>query len=124
VVFPVRDPELAARLRNEVLAAYLADTAKSRFLRHDGVYFHPTPSTDDTGTPMFKEFNVQEFLMQLAESKVTAADIPPQYIPPAFNIQSNVSNEAPAEEGPATRPITRATKSATRTTASRKKSTS
>ena len=35
-VFPVDDPALAARLRNEILAAYLADNTKARLLQPDG----------------------------------------------------------------------------------------
>jgi len=73
VVFPVRDPELAKYLHNVVLAAYLADTAKSRFLRHDGVYVQAP--TD------MQNFNVQEFLMLLAEGKATQDDIPAPYMP-------------------------------------------
>ena len=37
-VFPVDDPALAARLRNEILAAYLADNTKARQLEPDGTY--------------------------------------------------------------------------------------
>src|SRR5271156_6698203 len=36
VVFPVKDAQLCARLRNEILAAYLADTVKTRLLSGDG----------------------------------------------------------------------------------------
>jgi polyphosphate kinase len=37
-VFPVDDPALSARLRNEILAAYLADNTKARILQPDGSY--------------------------------------------------------------------------------------
>jgi len=38
VVFPVVDPALSERLRNEVLGAYLADNTKARLLQPDGQY--------------------------------------------------------------------------------------
>ncbi len=38
VVFPVRDPKLIRHLRNEVLAIYLADTAKARHMQPNGGY--------------------------------------------------------------------------------------
>jgi polyphosphate kinase len=38
VVFPVDDPALAARLREEILGAYLKDNVKARLLQPDGVY--------------------------------------------------------------------------------------
>jgi polyphosphate kinase len=80
VVFPVRDPELAKRLREEILAGYLADTAKSRFLRHDGVY--AAASTAE------QNFNVQEFLMLLAEGKATVGEIPAPYVPMPGHVQA------------------------------------
>src|SRR6201987_4768590 len=38
VLFPVQSPSLRDRLIHEILAAYLADTAKSRWLQKDGNY--------------------------------------------------------------------------------------
>ena len=38
VVFPVRDPKLIRRLRDEVLATYLADTVKARHMQPNGNY--------------------------------------------------------------------------------------
>ncbi|MGI8773116.1 MAG: polyphosphate kinase 1 [Acidobacteriaceae bacterium] len=69
VVFPVRDPQLRARLRNEILAAYLADTAKTRLLLPNGDYARIRQS----GPP---GFNAQDFFMQLAEGRVTVEAIP------------------------------------------------
>jgi len=58
-VFPVDDPALAARLRNEILAAYLADNTKARLLQPDGRYVRaPQPGP---------AFNAQEHLMQIAQ---------------------------------------------------------
>ena len=40
VLFPVNDVQLRTRLKDEILAAYLADTAKTRVLEPDGDYRH------------------------------------------------------------------------------------
>jgi polyphosphate kinase len=68
VVFPIRDPQIKARIRDEILAAYLADTVKARALRADGTYVR----LRDAG-PVF---NAQEFLIQLAEGKADISEIP------------------------------------------------
>ncbi|MEO6806052.1 MAG: polyphosphate kinase 1 [Edaphobacter sp.] len=59
VVFPVTQPDLHKRLREEILTAYLADNTKARFLRPDGEYVR----VPQTGQP----FSVQDYLMQVAE---------------------------------------------------------
>jgi polyphosphate kinase len=66
VLFPVNDPALSARLRDEILAAYLKDNVKARLLQPDGRYIRAPKS----GTP----FNAQEQLMSIA----TAERIDPQ----------------------------------------------
>jgi hypothetical protein len=38
VVFPVRDPAAKARIHDEILPAYLADTVKARLQQPDGTY--------------------------------------------------------------------------------------
>ena len=38
VLFPVKDAQLCARLQDEILAAYLADTVKTRILEPNGDY--------------------------------------------------------------------------------------
>ena len=73
VVFPVRDPAAIARIREEILPAYLADTTKARLQQPDGSYLR--------ASKVFKEasaFSSQEFLMQLAEGKVDLEAIPAQ----------------------------------------------
>jgi polyphosphate kinase len=71
VVFPVNDASLRTRLKDEILAAYLADTAKTRMLQPDGDYRRiRVPS----GT---SPFSAQDFFMQLAEGRVTREHIPP-----------------------------------------------
>jgi polyphosphate kinase len=58
-VFPVAQPDLKKRLRDEVLAAYLADNVKARVLQPNGDYLRAPKN----GTP----FNAQEYLMRVAE---------------------------------------------------------
>jgi polyphosphate kinase len=38
VLFPVQDPKLIARLRNDILGTYLADTHNAHFMQPDGSY--------------------------------------------------------------------------------------
>ena len=66
VVFPVKQPELAKRLRCEILAAYLADNTKARLLQPDGEYIRPAK----TGVA----FSAQDYLMGLAQG--SGAKIP------------------------------------------------
>ena len=69
VVFPVRDPQIKARVRDEILAAYRADNVKARGLRPDGSYVY----LRDSAQPVF---SVQDFFIQVAEGKADVADIP------------------------------------------------
>jgi polyphosphate kinase len=71
VVFPVRDPVVMARIRNEILPAYLADTVKARIQQSDGDYLRAGKLVKDAPA-----FSAQDFLMQLAESKTDAEAIP------------------------------------------------
>jgi polyphosphate kinase len=59
VVFPVTQADLHKRLREEILAAYLADNTKARFLQPDGEY---TRAPQDG-----KPFSAQDFMMRTAE---------------------------------------------------------
>jgi polyphosphate kinase len=59
VVFPVTQPDLHKRLREEILAAYLADNIKARVLQPDGEYVR-APKTGAA-------FSAQNYLMQVAE---------------------------------------------------------
>jgi polyphosphate kinase len=78
VVFPVKDPSLVNRLRNEILAAQLADTVKTRLMRPDGSYGKLTAALEaGEMTP----FSSQDFFMSLAEGRASIADIPNQPIP-------------------------------------------
>lgn len=73
VVFPVRDPQLRARVRDEILAAYLADTVKARVLRSDGTYARLRDPGREGGPP---PFNAQEFFIAVAEGRADADAIP------------------------------------------------
>jgi len=70
VAFPVRDPAVRARIHDEILPAYLADTVKSRLQQPDGTYRRAVNSGDGPG------FSAQDFLMRLAEGKADLSAIP------------------------------------------------
>jgi polyphosphate kinase len=59
VVFPVTQPDLLRRLRNEILAAYLADNTKARLLQPDGEYVRAPQAG--------AAFSSQDYLMRIAE---------------------------------------------------------
>ncbi len=59
VAFPVTQPDLHKRLREEILAAYLADNTKARLLQPDGEYVRAPQSSPG--------FSAQDYLMRLAE---------------------------------------------------------
>ena len=48
VLFPLKNPLLRDRVVHEILAAYLADNVKSRFLQKDGRYLRPWQSAART----------------------------------------------------------------------------
>ena len=79
VVFPIEDPALGKRLRNEILAAYLADTHKTRLLQPNGEYLRLTPlghKTDKSSDKTHDAFSAQEYLMRLAEGTADGLQIP------------------------------------------------
>ena len=90
MVFPIRDAQLCARLRNEILAAYLADTVKARLLESSGVYYRIRESEAARALPAFSS---QDFFMKVAEGKASVDDIPAVAEP---------------EKHPAKRPVKRA----------------
>jgi polyphosphate kinase len=71
VVFPVRDAAAKARIHDEILPSYLADTVKARIQQPYGTYLRA--SKIDKDAPAFSS---QDFLMQLAEGKVDLDAIP------------------------------------------------
>jgi len=68
VVFPIRDGLLRDRVKNEILAAYLADNVKSRILQRGGDYVRE----EAKGKP----FSSQDFLIDVAEGRRDASAIP------------------------------------------------
>src|ERR1700678_326164 len=71
VVFPVRDAAAKARIHDEILPAYLADTVKARLQQPDGTYLRASKLLKDAPS-----FGSQDFLMQLAEGKADLDAIP------------------------------------------------
>ena len=78
VVFPVRDPAGKARIKEEILAAYLADTVKARLQQADGTYLRASKVLKDSPA-----FSSQDFMMQLAEGKTDLSAIPGPTVPKA-----------------------------------------
>ncbi len=70
VAFPVRDAAVKARIHDEILPAYLADTVKARIQQTDGTYKRATAPQDS------QPFSAQDFLMKLAEGKVDMSALP------------------------------------------------
>jgi polyphosphate kinase len=77
VLCPVSEPSLKQRIKSEILAAYLADNVKARFLDRNGRYSRAKRRRGDTG------FSAQDFLIAVAEGTATAADIPEPIFPKA-----------------------------------------
>jgi polyphosphate kinase len=73
VIFPIRDAQIGARIKNEILAAFLADSLKARLLDADGVYRHVHQTEEGKHLP---DFSSQDFLMKVAEGKASEEDIP------------------------------------------------
>jgi polyphosphate kinase len=71
VVFPVRDGAAVARIEEEILPAYLADTTKARLQQADGSYLRACKVLKDAAA-----FSSQDFLIQLAEGKTDLDAIP------------------------------------------------
>ena len=80
VVFPVRDPAALARIHDEILPAYLADTVKARLQQPDGTYIRASRLFPEA--PLFSS---QDFLIRLAEGKTDLDAIPTPHTarPPA-----------------------------------------
>jgi polyphosphate kinase len=73
VIFPIRDAQIKTRMRDEILAAYLADTVKARMLRTDGTYVRVREPGREGKVPAF---SAQDFFIDAAEGRVDAKDIP------------------------------------------------
>jgi polyphosphate kinase len=71
VVFPVRDPAVIARIHNEILPAYMADTVKARLQQADGSYLRASKAMKGAAP-----FSAQDFLIRLAEGKTELEAMP------------------------------------------------
>jgi polyphosphate kinase len=79
VLFPLKNPLLRDRVIHEILAAFLADNVKTRFLQNDGRYLRPwqSPQGRSKRPPQgAAAFSAQEFFMGLAEGVKTPEEIP------------------------------------------------
>jgi len=79
VIFPLKNPLLRDRVVHEILAAYLADNVKVRFLQKDGRYLRPWQSPRGrSGKPPkgAAAFSSQDFLLGVADGSKTPEDIP------------------------------------------------
>ncbi|WP_263359005.1 polyphosphate kinase 1 [Acidicapsa ligni] len=104
VVFPVRDKAAKARIHDEILPAYLADTAKARLMQEDGGYIRASSAKGDAGrkTPGFSS---QQFMMRLAEGKADLTEIPKPAAKADVKVDGDVSkNAATAEKLTAEKP--------------------
>ena len=77
-VFPVDDPKLRGRLRNEILQIYLDDNVKARMLTPDGTYVRPPARAHPV--------NAQQQLMEVASGIISA--------PPAIAIPQKAKTKA------------------------------
>jgi polyphosphate kinase len=102
VVFPIRSPQISARIRNEILPAYLADTLKARLLHGDGTYHRVYETEAGSALPAF---SAQEFLMKVADGKASTEEIPPIPAPP---VHHHHQSKHPAKKA-ATHPVKRVT---------------
>src|SRR5215469_16982914 len=75
VMFPVKDRMLRDRIRQEIMAAYLADTVKARVLHRDGSYGRAWQTAGKRKPPV-PGFSAQDFLIAVAEGKQTIDAIP------------------------------------------------
>jgi polyphosphate kinase len=79
VLFPLKNPLLRDRVMHEILAAYLADNVKARFLQNDGRYLRSwqSPRGRSKRPPRGPAaFSAQDFLIGLAEGATTPEEIP------------------------------------------------
>jgi polyphosphate kinase len=75
VLCPVLDESLKQRMKDEILAAYMADNVKTRLLDRNGQYLRLPRRR---GVP---DFSAQDFLIAVAEGTASAADIPAPVMP-------------------------------------------
>ncbi len=89
VLFPIRDPELRARICNEILPAYLNDNQKARILGSDGKYTYVRKG------PKGKSLSAQEYFMHLAQVAVDGSEsASARLVPAAYTKPEEVADPA------------------------------
>ena len=83
VVFPIRDVQIRARIKNEILTTYLADNTKARMQTPGGDYVRVRAIND-------KPFNAQDFFMRLAEGRDSVDNIPDPAASPAAALPQQI----------------------------------
>ncbi len=81
VMFRLKSPELCRHVATRILAPYLCDTEKSRLLRPDGAYVRAHSNGNASRARAGSRFNVQEFLMDLAENDSDPGGLPSWPLP-------------------------------------------
>ena len=66
IFFPVSDDRLVRRLKDNVLATYMADNVKARHMNSDGTYVRVTPGPNE------RPMNAQEAFMAYYNSVPTS----------------------------------------------------
>ena len=64
ILFPVQDPAIVRRVRDEILTVYLSDNMKTRVLHADGSWEHIWPGEDE------EPLNAQEWFVAQAREAV------------------------------------------------------
>jgi len=75
VLCPVLDETLKQRIKDEIIAAYMADNVKARLLDRNGEYSRLPRRRGE------QDFSAQDFLIAVAEGTAGAGDIPDPAIP-------------------------------------------
>ena len=77
VMFPLRDPLLRQRVKQEILDPYLVDNVKTRLLQKDGSYIRTWKARGHRKPPSgVAAFNAQEFLIGISEGKQSLDAVP------------------------------------------------
>jgi polyphosphate kinase len=89
VLFPITDPALRKRLRDEILEAYLRDDVKARLLGPDGLYRRPRRGED--------ALSAQQWLMENSRKQ---SELPTPASAPENPTEASLSPPAPPPESP------------------------
>jgi polyphosphate kinase len=90
VMCPLLDPGLKQRVKDEILAAYLADNVKARMLDRNGNYSRIPRRRGE------QAFSSQDFLISVAEGNASASSIPEPVMPAAKPTRSRKTKQISA----------------------------